>query len=91
MAPKFFHIPKPKQFTYRPHYYDERKEELYRLKKKHGIIDGDTQGYKYELRDKLQRNWRKRSADARREKSSTIRLIIILIVLLGLTYYFLLR
>ena len=91
MAISFFHLPKPKRFKYLPHYYDERKEELDRLKKEHGIIDDKSGDYKQELKGKLQRNWRKRSSDAKRERSSSIRLILILVALIALAYFFLLR
>ena len=91
MALKFFHIPKPKQFSYKPQYYDERKDEIYRLKQEHGLVNDEEGDYKAELKYKLQRNWRKRSSDSKRERSSSIRLVLILIALLALTYYFLIR
>lgn len=90
MLIKFVHTPKPKEFKYIPHYYDERKERLEQLRHAHEDINREDSEYKKVLRAKIKRNWSQRSSDARRERSSTIRLVLILIALLGITYWILL-
>lgn len=89
MLVKFFHTPKPKEFKYIPHYYDERKERLEQLRQAHDDLNREDTEYKKVLRAKLKRNWSIRASDARRERSSSIRLALILIALLGITYWIL--
>lgn len=38
----FFNVRKPRQFEYKPRYYDPKKEELENLKKKYGQIEGES-------------------------------------------------
>jgi hypothetical protein len=89
MLIKFFHTPKPKEFKYIPHYYDERKERLEQLKQAHSDLNREDAEYNKVLRAKIKRSWSKRSSDAKRERSSSIRLVLILIALLGITYWIL--
>ena len=88
-----FNMPKPKQFNYRPLYYDERKERLEKMKaqaeaeltlKKDGEIrhSGLQKGFLYERRA----NSKMRHTSL--EKGSTIRFFIILFILLGALYFF---
>ena len=89
MIIKFFHTPKPRKFKYNPHYYDERKEELNRLKKEYGIIKDDgSEDYRARLRQKIESNWRRRRVTSSRERSSSIRLVLILAALMLLAYWF---
>lgn len=45
----FFEVRKPRQFTYKPHFYDPDKEELEQLKAKYGPI-GETYKRKIDFR-----------------------------------------
>ena len=83
---------KPKQFQYRPLYYDERKERLAKMKacaeaeiaaekKRASSMTGLEKGFLYESRV----NSKLRHATL--EKSSTLRFLIILIAILGIFYF----
>jgi len=85
-----FTMPKPRQFHYRPRYYDERRERLEKIKaraeaelaaeKKEAGYTGLEKGFLTERRtnSKLKRK--------SLEKQSALRYIIILAALLGLLY-----
>ncbi len=51
----FFKTAKPKQFAYRPRYYDEKKEELEKRKKD---LEKSGAGDTAHLRMDIQRRWR---------------------------------
>jgi hypothetical protein len=88
MAFKFFHIPKPKQFEYKPRYYDPKKEELEQRKRALGVTGtGSTEA---DLRARMQQKWRNERRDARK-KSSSQRLIIFILLALILIYLLFLR
>ena len=88
-----FNLPKPKQFNYRPWYYDERKERLEKMKaqaeaelvaekKTAAVYTGSLQkGFLAENRAKSK--LRRRGY----EQKSALRFFIILIVLLGILYF----
>lgn len=52
-----FNTRKPKPFTYKPLYYDQKKEELEKLKKKY---DGEKHegGISPDFRERLRASWR---------------------------------
>jgi len=82
----FFKTPKPKQFNYKPIYYDQEKEELEERKRQLGIDTGD--GKNPDLKSMIARNWRRRDRDPSRKKSSKISLFIFLIIIIFLLYVF---
>jgi hypothetical protein len=93
MAIKFFHTPKNKQFKFKPRYYDEQKEELDKrveqIKKEMGISDDndDKKPYVSTIRRGEMRGYLKKNVE--RKRKSTIRLVIILLVLFAIVYYLL--
>ncbi|OFX88345.1 MAG: hypothetical protein A2W99_07695 [Bacteroidetes bacterium GWF2_33_16] len=90
MALKFFHTPKNRQFSFKPRYYDEQKEELENrikqikrdLGQSNGI--GGEKSYTPNIKGRFRSNLR-RTSDA--NKNSNIRLIIIIIALALIAYY----
>lgn len=94
LAP-FFKLFKNKSFNYTPRYYDERKEELAKriaqIKKEMGVTDDSEKAkviekaYSVDIKGKM----RSRFRPARRSESrkSTIRLLLILLVLMAISYY----
>ena len=83
-----FNMPKPKQFNYRPLYYDERKERLEKMKARAKIEN--ERGYT-NLEKGFLTESRAKSKMPRIEipKASTwrlVRFLIILIVLIGMSY-----
>ena len=88
MAFKFFHTPKPKQFEYKPRYYDPRKEELEERKRALGLTgDNSSQA---DLRARMEQRWRNQRKDARKSSGSQ-RLIIFILLALILIYLLFLR
>ena len=87
MLPKFFRTYKHKQFNYIPLYYNQQKEELEeRVKNIENELKGKSSGeYKRGIVKgsfKHMRSMRKRT-----DRVSSVRLIIIVILLLALVYY----
>lgn len=91
----FFHTPKPKQFNFRPRFYDPEKEEFeqreQRIKEELGIATEKTfDGKSY--RERIRGSFRhqggsnsKTSYEARRSQNTRL---IIMIVVLALIFYF---
>lgn len=50
----FFNLRKPRKFEYKPRFYDPQKEELERLKKKYGPIDGESYNRRINFRAAMQ-------------------------------------
>ena len=85
-----FNLPKPRRFNYRPRYYNERRERLAMMEararaqledgKKGDYIGGLQKGFLSENRanSKLYRK--------KLERQSSLRFLIILLVILGLFY-----
>lgn len=79
----FFSRPKPKQFDYKPIYYDKEKDEREQRKKELGITDSED--HLDQLRARLSRKWRyERNQDKKRY--SEIRTIIYLLVVAMAVY-----
>jgi len=83
-----FKTPRPRQFNYRPVFYDERKEALkereQQIKQELGLTDENeirVSGIKGRMRGYYARSVRSKS-------KSNFRLIIILAILLLLAYFF---
>ena len=87
-----FNMPKPRQFHYRPLYYNERKERLEKMKAQaEAELAVEKNGTRH---TGLQRGFlaeRRTNSKLRHtalEKGSTLRFVIILIVILGALYFF---
>jgi len=86
MKISFVKTGKPKLFSYRPLYYNERKEELEKIKKS---VEAESSADTSErMRIRLERSWRERQ-DRKRQKISTsnIRLLVYLAALAMLIYF----
>lgn len=92
MAIRFLHTPKNKKFKFMPRYYDEQKEELekrvQKIKREMGVEDVKDSDKPYIPNIKGQmRGYFKKNVEQKRK--STIRLVIILIVLFAIVYFLL--
>jgi hypothetical protein len=92
MAVKFLHTPKNKQFSFKPRYYNEQKEELEKrveqIKREMGVQDVNDENKPYVPNIKGQmRGYFKKNVQQKRR--STTRLVIILIVLFAIVYFLL--
>lgn len=86
--PTFFRLPKHKTFQYNPRYYDERKERLQvrikQIEQEMGVNQGDE--YVPRISKGSIRGHNSRLRNKKAERQSNVRLLIILIVLLLITY-----
>ena len=92
MAIRFLHTPKNKQFKFKPRYYDEQKEELEtrvkQIKKEMGVSEDDPQKpYVSSIRKGEMRGYFKKNVE--QKQKSTLRFVIILIVLFAIVYFLL--
>lgn len=95
MLAVFFRIPKTKKYSYKPRYYDERKEELDKriaqIKAEMGITEDQPEGNKYfkgDYKTHIRGQMKGYFRQARRQKrTSNMRLLFILLILLGLALY----
>lgn len=82
---KFFHLPKPREFKYRPRYFDPEREERERQKKEHK----KNNGILYE-RNSIHGAFKQRLASNRKAKQSSNIRLFILIAIFGLIAWWLL-
>ncbi len=79
-----FHTPKPRQFSYKPLYYDQRKEELEELKKKYSGEKSES-GVSPDFREKLRNSWRVK--EKKTGSISKITLLVYLVLVALIIYY----
>ncbi|WP_400078070.1 hypothetical protein [Winogradskyella sp. R77965] len=84
MFSTFFKQNKNKRYNYTPRYYDERKERMDNLKKKHGLIEDDNKGKRFN-RTNFRDEW-KQNSKIQSNKNSRIRFLVILAFLLTAAY-----
>jgi hypothetical protein len=88
MAIRFFYTPRGRKYNYQPRFYDERKEELERRKKRIDRelgLDEESRGDEYvpNIKGQMRKHLKVRK---KARKSSSIRMVIVLAVLLLITY-----
>ena len=88
--PSFFKTKGPRQFKYRPWYYNADKEARDQRNRilKAGLKKSED-SEKTEDESGLHKKWRKSQLGARQRSKSNIRLVIIICLLLWLAYYLL--
>ncbi len=84
MFSTFFKQRKNKRYNYTPRYYDERKERLDNLKKKHGLIEDENKDKRY-TRTNFRDEW-KQNSKIRNDRNSRVRFLVILAFLLLAAY-----
>jgi len=81
--PTLFKQNSNKRYNYTPRYYNERKERLDNLKKKHGLIeDDDSKGHR---RQSFRDDW-KQNSKLSSDRDTRLRLMVIIAFLLLATY-----
>ncbi|MDP2424696.1 MAG: hypothetical protein U1C46_02475 [Bacteroidales bacterium] len=81
----FFKTQKPKTFSYRPLYYNQRKEELEKIRQ---AVQGESESPSAErMRVQLHRSWHTRRERSQRNKVTTRKLLIYLAALVLLIYF----
>lgn len=89
---RFMKVNKHKQFDYTPRYYDERKERLNKLVKKHeksSEMAMTKAEHRERLKQRIADNWENNAVDGSAARAANLRLIIILVVLLAAAYFIL--
>ncbi len=79
----FFRRPKPRQFDYKPRYYDKEKDEREQRKKELGITDSDD--HIEQFRSQLRRKW-KYDREAKKRKTSDLKTIVYLLIVFLFVY-----
>jgi len=85
MALTFFKTQKNKQFSYRPLYYDPKKEE--REKRLKTAIEENPNNVEAGLRERMDMRWRRMSRSHERKASNQKLIIIIIVVVFLLIAY----
>ena len=79
-----------KRFEYSPMYYDERKERLERKKKEYAKLEEDNLSDKERkeiFRSNLKEGWSRTEYRSSQQKSSNIRVLILIGLILALGYF----
>lgn len=84
MKISFLHRPKPKQFSYKPRFYDPVKEDIEERIKAHHLEGDAAAGERIKLNFK--REWEKKKAERKRARSGRMRLLVMLVLLALLLY-----
>ena len=85
MKISFFKTGKPRDFSYRPMFYNERKEELEKIKKSVEAESGDDASER--IRVRLERSWRDRHDRRRHKATSNLRLLVYLAAIILAIYF----
>ncbi|MDG1147299.1 MAG: hypothetical protein P8N52_03225 [Crocinitomicaceae bacterium] len=78
------------RFNYTPMYFDERKQRLKRKKAQYQELENtEMSDYKRKemLRDSLQEGWNRAAHRQNENKSSNIRILALIVILVGLGYF----
>ncbi|MDR1005538.1 MAG: hypothetical protein LBL74_01555 [Bacteroidales bacterium] len=82
---RFLKINKPRQFEYKPRFYDPKKEELEQLKAKYGPIDGE----RYKRRIDFRSAMNEKKEEKLSKPFSMLKILIYAVVAVGLIYFLL--
>ena len=91
---KFFHTPKPRQYRYKPQFYDQQKDELeQRLKHINEEADGaNPEAVKLRIQRGFKQKFRQDQAFRKKQtKRSNIRLLLTIVALFVLSYLLLVK
>lgn len=88
MIGSFFRLPKPKQFKYKPRFYNAQKDELEQRIKAREFTEDQTEEER--LRIKMQNDWDRQRIRRQSEHKGWTRLLI-LVALIVLLLYIIIR
>lgn len=80
-----FETRKPRQFQYKPRFYDPNKEELERLKAKYGDNEGEAYKRRIDFRSAMKAQKDKKIG----KPASALRIMLIAVLIVGLLYFLL--
>jgi hypothetical protein len=84
MKIKFLHTPKPRQYDYKPVFYDPKEEEKQLRKNELGIADSDN--YHDQLRAKLRQSYREKTSDPIKKKSAPLTIAVYILLAIIILY-----
>lgn len=87
--PSIFKANQPKEFRYRPFFYNAEKEER---ENRNRLIRSESDSNKAgnsEFKSRLRERWEMSNHASKKANSSNLRLIVIFIILLGIAYFIL--
>lgn len=81
-----------KRYDYTPRYYNERKERLKAMvtlyeKDDSSGFDKDSAEYRARIKQRMEQSWNLQTVHATQSKAANIRLIVILVLLVAVTYF----
>jgi hypothetical protein len=85
MKISFFRTPSPKQFSYRPRYWNERKEQLDQIRARYAGKEGQDSAEK--VKERIAMRWGRRLDQKTRKKSSALTLLIYLLIIALLVWF----
>jgi hypothetical protein len=85
MKISFFRTPTPRQFSFRPRYYDERKEQLNQIRARYSGREEKDSAEK--VKERIAMRWGRRMDQKTRKKSSTLTLLIYLLIIALLVWF----
>lgn len=80
-----FRTPQHKRFSYAPRYWDERKEEIEKIRKRYQAADESDAGERARLM--IRGRWKRRVDQNTRRKSSAITLLVYVLLIALLAWY----
>ncbi|TKG94617.1 hypothetical protein EYV94_11765 [Puteibacter caeruleilacunae] len=94
MKLKFLHIPRPKKFEIPPRYHDpaaeEREARERRIRSELGLEnDLDGKGYRSSIKGQMRVGSKRLTIASKQRRKSSVRVIIIAVVLTAIAYYLL--
>lgn len=87
---KFMKVNSHKKYGYVPRYYDERKERLKAMISQYeddGQFEQDSAEYRARMKQRMERNWNLNTEHSTQSRASNVRLIVILVALITVTYF----
>lgn len=87
--PSLFKSRQPKEFNYKPYYFSPEKEEREKRNKWLRSESDNKKGASNEFRSRLRERWETSNHGSKKANSSNLRLILIIIILLGITFFIL--
>jgi hypothetical protein len=89
---RFMKVNQHKRYDYTPRYYDERKERLKAMialyeKDESDEFDKDSAQYRARIKQRMEQSWSLQTVHSTQSKAANIRLIVILVILIAVTYF----
>lgn len=85
MRISFFRTPSPKSFSYKPRYWDERKEEIERIKARYA--EPEKKDDPEVIKQRIRSRWSRSVDKETRKRSSALTLLVYLLIIALLVWF----